>query len=598
MSIIVDSRNLDFILFEMLNLTDILNSEQFAHCDRAVVTQILDSAQRLAEDLYLPSAARLDASPPEFVNGGVEIMPEVQTALAAYAEAGLSAQAFDHALGGLQLPFSVSMAANGMFTAANLGISNYSMLTTAGAHLLAAFGTEEQKARYAVPLIEGRWSGTMCLSEPQAGSSLSDITTRAEPAGDGTYRISGTKMWISGAAHHMTENIVNLVLAKIPGGPAGVKGISLFIVPQRLVAEDGTVGEENNITLVGLNHKMGQRGTTNCLLNFGETGPTVGYLIGEPHRGLHYMFHMMNEARISVGHGATMSGLAGYLYSRNYARERLQGRRIGQKDPQSPQVPLVEHADIRRMLLAQKAQVEGALALCSYCGLLVDQQALADGNERDDLTLLLEVLTPIAKSWPSEHCLEANKLAIQILGGAGYTLDHPVERFYRDNRLNHIHEGAYGIQGIDLLGRKVRMAGGRGRDLLVARITETIEQASVVPALADFARQLTTALEAFQRATDASLACDNQERALANATLYLDATGTVVVGWLWLWQALVAARALETGDAAPSAFYEMKITTCRYFFRYVLPLVHTGFALVEELDDVCLSWTPEQLEFV
>lgn len=477
MTIIVDRRNLDFLFYEMFGLEAVLSAEIFAHCDRAVVEQIVNAAQRLAEDLYLPSAARLDACPPSFVNGEVEIMPEVGKALAAYADSGLSAQLFPHEQGGLQLPYSVGMAVNGMFIAANLGIYNYSMLTTAAAHLLLAFGTDEQKARYARPMIKGQWLGTMCLSEPQAGSSLADITTRAEPADDGTYHLFGTKMWISGAGHRITENIVNLVLAKIPGGPGGVKGLSLFIVPQRLVDEEGKVGEDNHITLVGLNHKMGQRGTTNCMLNFGESGPTVGFLVGQPHQGLRYMFHMMNEARIGVGHGATMSGLAGYLYSREYAKNRTQGRRIGQKDPHTPQVPLIEHADVRRMLLAQKTQVEGALALCFFCFLLVDRHALAQGDEKKDLELLLEILTPIAKSWPSEHCLEANKLAIQILGGAGYTHDHPVERFYRDNRLNHIHEGTYGIQGIDLLGRKVRMAGGRGLALLVSRIEETIREA-------------------------------------------------------------------------------------------------------------------------
>lgn len=523
-------------------------------------------------------------------------LQEVEAALTAYAKAGFPAQMFTHEHGGLQLPYTVGMTVNGMFLAANLSIANYSMLTTAAAHLLVTFGTDEQKARYATPMIAGRWTGTMCLSEPQAGSSLADITTRAELADDGTYHLRGTKMWISGAGHRLTENIVNLVLAKLPGGPAGVKGISLFIVPQRLVDEHGRVIADNNITLVGLNHKMGQRGTTNCMLNFGETGPTVGYLIGEPHQGLRYMFHMMNESRISVGHGATMLGLAGYLYSRQYAKDRAQGRRIGQKDPLSAQVPLIAHADVRRMLLAQKAQVEGALALCSFCSLLVDRQALAQGDEKADLALLAEVLTPIAKSWPAEYCLEANKLAIQILGGAGYTSDHPVERFYRDNRLNHIHEGTYGIQGIDLLGRKVRMAGGRGLALLISRIEETIKEATAVPALATYATSLKEALRLLNRATNATLAHSDLELGLANATLYLDATGLVVIAWLWLWQAVVSCKKLETGPPAQRAFYEAKLAACRYCFKYMLPCADIGFSLVEELDDTCFTLTPEQIE--
>lgn len=596
MTRIVDRRNLDFLLYEMFGLEEILAAEPYAHCDRAVVEEILNSAQRLAEDFYLPSAARLDANPPAFVSGQVEIMPEVGKALAAYADAGLSAQLFPHEQGGLQLPYAVGMAVNGMFIAANLGIYNYSMLTTAAAHLLVAFGTQEQKATYAAPMIKGEWLGTMCLSEPQAGSSLADITTRAEPAGDGTYRLFGTKMWISGAGHRITQNIVNLVLARTPGGAGGVKGLSLFIVPQRLVDATGKVGADNHVTLVGLNHKMGQRGTTNGMLNFGESGPTVGFLVGEPSQGLRYMFHMMNEARIGVGHGATMSGLAGYLYSRDYAKSRTQGRRIGHKDPRTPQVPLIEHADVRRMLLAQKTQVEGALALCFFCSLLVDRHALARGDEKQELELLLEILTPIAKSWPSEHCLEANKLAIQILGGAGYTHDHPVERFYRDNRLNHIHEGTYGIQGIDLLGRKVRMAGGRGLVLLVARIEQTIREASPLPALAPYAADLTVALQWLDRATKAATTHPDPELGLANATLYLDAAGAVVVAWLWLWQAVVACRKLEQSSPEQRAFYEAKIIACRYCFKSTLPGARIGFSLVEELDDTCFSLTSEQIE--
>ena len=595
MTHIVDRRNLDFLLFDTLGVGALFKTEAFAHVDRATVEHILDTAQRLAEQFYLPSAARLDAEPPKLVAGEVKIMPEVEAALRAYADAGLSAQNFPHERGGLQLPSVLAMAVNGVFIAANIGISNYSMLTSAAARLLLAFGSEEQRRLYAAPMIAGRWTGTMCLSEPQAGSSLADITTRAEAVGDGSYRLRGTKMWISGAGHDMTENIVNLVLARLPDGPPGVKGISLFIVPQRLLNSEGEPAIGNNVTLVGLNHKMGQRGTTNAMLNFGETGPTVGYLIGEPHCGLHYMFHMMNEARIGVGHGAAMSGQAGYLYSRAYAQERLQGRRANGKDPTTPQVPLIAHADVRRMLLAQKTQVEGAIALCFYCAMLVDECVAADEEERADLELLLDVLTPIAKSWPSEHCLEANKLAIQVLGGAGYTQDHPVERFYRDNRLNPIHEGTFGIQGIDLLGRKVRLAGGRGLILLVGRIRRTIKDASSVAALSHWSDELSTAIDRLERATVVATSHPDPEIGLANATLYLDAAGTIVIAWLWLWQALVANAA---GEHQPErrAFHEAKIAACRYCFGHMLPAACQQLALVERLDDTCLAFTPEQIE--
>jgi alkylation response protein AidB-like acyl-CoA dehydrogenase len=370
---VVNRRDLDFLLFECLGVERLFSTARYGGLDRATVEGVFDTAQTIAEEKYLPFAAALDASEPKFVNGRVEIMPEVGEALRAYAEAGFFAAGVDETQGGLQLP----MAVNGMFTAANLGVANYAFLTLANANLIAAFGTEAQKRLFLPPMLEGRWFGTMCLSEPQAGSSLSDITTRAEPRGDETWRLTGSKMWISGGDHEIAENIVHLVLARTPDAPPGVKGISLFLVPRYRVEADGSLGARNGIELAGLNHKMGQRGTTNCLLNFGESGETIGVLV-ERHKGLAYMFHMMNEARIGVGHASVMSALAGFLYALDYARERRQGRRPQDKDPTSPQVPIIEHADVKRMLMAQKAAVEGGLALCTFCALLVDQQKASD----------------------------------------------------------------------------------------------------------------------------------------------------------------------------------------------------------------------------
>jgi alkylation response protein AidB-like acyl-CoA dehydrogenase len=592
MSRIVNRRDLDFLLFECFGVESLFSTDRYAGLDRATVDGLLDTAQALAEEKYLPFASALDANEPRFVDGKVEMMSEVGEALQAYAEAGFFAAGMDADHGGLQLPFVVTMAMNGMFSAANLGVANYSFLTIANANLIAAFGSDEQKRCFLPPLIEGRWFGTMCLSEPQAGSSLSDIVTRAEPRGDGTWRVTGSKMWISGGDHEITENIVHLVLARTPDAPAGVKGISLFLVPKHRVEADGALGPRNGIELAGLNHKMGHRGTTNCLLNFGESGETIGFLVGEQHKGLAYMFHMMNEARIGVGHGAAMSGLAGFLYSLEYARERRQGRRPQDKDPSAPQIPIIEHADVRRMLMAQKAAVEGALALCSFCALLVDQErSSADPAEKARLALLLDLLTPIAKSWPSEHCLEANKWAIQVLGGYGYTRDYPVERFYRDNRLNHIHEGAYGIQALDLLGRKVRMGDGAALKLLLARMDETIGKAEAEADLRAEAAALKAAAGALVEATATVLACVDLNVGLANATLYLDAFGQVVVAWLWLEQALAATRAM--GGEADHPFYAGKLAACRYFFRYDLPRAHAQFTLVRALDQTCLEIRPE-----
>ena len=335
-------------------------------------------------------------------------------------------------------------------------------------------------------MLAGRFSGTMCLSEPQAGSSLADIVTRAESRDDGTYRLFGSKMWISGGDHELTENIVHLVLAKIPGGPAGTKGISLFVVPKFLVDADGNIGQRNDVVLAGLNHKMGFRGITNTVLNFGEgrfrpggEPGAVGYLVGEPHRGITYMFRMMNEARLGIGMGAVALGYTGYLKSLEYARERPQGRPVTASDPSTPQVPIIDHPDVKRMLLAQKSYVEGALALGLYCARLVDLAHSAETDEeRDTTTLLLDILTPVAKSWPSQWCLEANNLAIQVLGGYGYTREYDVEQHYRDNRLNPIHEGTHGIQSLDLLGRKVTQRNGASLVAVGEAVADTIAAAA------------------------------------------------------------------------------------------------------------------------
>ena len=576
--------DLEFQLFDVLRVQEAAHG-RYVDYDRPVLSGVLDTAAQIAEAEFLPHAAKSDANEPRFVDGRVELIPEIAQALDAYRAAGFFGAGFDHDLGGMQMPETLRAAVGYLFSMADIGMSGYPLLTVAAANLLAEFASEEQKRLYLLPLIEGRWFGTMCLSEPHAGSSLADITTVARPLDDGSYAVSGRKMWISGGEQEITENIVHLVLAKIPGGAPGVKGISLFIVPKYRVDADGRPGERNGIVLAGLNHKMGYRGTVNTALNFGEAGPSIGWLIGEPGKGLAYMFRMMNEARIAVGMGATAIGAAGYQISLGYAQERLQGRTPDSKDPTSPQVPIIEHADIRRLLLAQKAAVEGSLALLLYAASLIDADKLSPDpdNER-----LLGLLTPIAKSWPSEFCLEANKHAIQILGGAGYTRDWPVERLYRDNRLNAIHEGAHGIHGLDLLGRKVVLEDGRALALWAERVRADIAAAG--PGLAEEA----AALEAHVAdclAVTAILTAEAARaprRGLANAGIYLDMMGHVTIAWMWLRQASVAERLLAAGEG-DAARLEGKRFACRYFFRYVLPQAATQRALLGTLDDVTLE---------
>jgi butyryl-CoA dehydrogenase len=595
MSMIVNRRDLDFVLYETLDLEAILKSERFADYDRESLDAMMDLCQSVAEDQFLPCAAKLDANEPQFVDGKVETIPELKEAINAYREAGLCTSAYDADVGGMQLPCIVDQALNGMFVCANNPAHIYLFLTQGVANMLNVCGSDKLKERYLPKLVEGEWFGTMCLSEPQAGSSLADIRSKADPLDDGSYKITGTKMWISGGEQDITDNIIHMVLAKIPGSPPGVKGISLFLVPKTRVNEDGSLGDSNNIALAGLNHKMGCRGATNCLLNFGESGDSIGYLVGEANQGLANMFHMMNEARISVGMSAVMSGLGGYLYSLDYARNRPQGRPLVNRNPEDPQVMISEHADIKRMLMTQKAFIEGAQTLIYYSAQLIDQKKLAaDSAALARIDLLLDLLTPICKSWPSEFCLEANKLAIQVLGGYGYTREYPVERLYRDNRLNHIHEGTWGIQGLDILGRKAQMQNGAAVAVLRDEIQITLDAAADRAGLASHCGQLSDALAQVEATIKAVSEADDSALALANATIFLDAMGHVVIAWMWLKQAVAATVGLDKGHEPDTAFYQGKLAAAQFFYRYELPKIQSNLAVVASLDSTCYDLASDQ----
>ncbi len=589
-SLLLSRRDVDFLLYDWLDVEALTKRERYAEHSRETFDAVLDLCAEIAAERFAPHNKLSDVAEPEFVDGRVRMPAEVKVALDAVAEVGLLAGGMDARVGGLQLPQVVQTACFAWFQAANIGTWSYAMLTIGNANLLLAHGSDEQIDTFVRPMLEGRFHGTMCLSEPQAGSSLADITCRAEPADAGTYRLFGTKMWISGGDHELGENIVHLVLAKITGGPPGVRGISLFLVPKHLPN-----GERNDVVLAGLNHKMGYRGTANTLLNFGEGGHlpggaagAVGYLVGAPNQGLAAMFHMMNEARVAVGAGAVALGYTGYLKSLDYARTRTQGRPPGAKDPTAPPVPLVEHADVRRMLLAQKAFVEGGLGLVLYCGKLLDEERTAATPEaRAHAHLMLEVLTPIAKSWPSQFCLQANDLAIQIHGGYGYTREYDVEQHYRDNRLNPIHEGTHGIQAIDLLGRKMAMAGGAGCAALAAAVRATVAAAEAAGAEA---AELGAALEAaLTRLVDTTTAIHGADvdvaTRLANASVYLEAAGHVVIAWVWLGQFLA------TGDR-DDAFHRGKRQAARYFYRFELPQVGPRFDLLARLDATTVETDP------
>ncbi|MCC7216853.1 MAG: acyl-CoA dehydrogenase [Burkholderiales bacterium] len=608
---------LSFLMYDWLEVEALTRRPRYADHSRETFDSVLETSERIAREKFAPANRRADAEEPAFDGERVRVPESTRDAVAAYRESGLLAAGHDYELGGMQLPYVVDMAANTFFAMASIGLAAFAMLTYANANLLMAHGSGRQRRAFGQPLLDGRWLGTMCLSEPQAGSSLGDIRTRAVADGPGAeadplgprYRLTGNKMWISGGEHDLSENIVHLVLAKIPDEsgklPPGPKGISLFIVPRVMVDAEGRLtGRRNDVALAGLNHKLGYRGIPNTLLNFGEgrfpvaadgtaeavRPGAVGYLVGAAGTGLASMFHMMNEARINVGMGAAMLGCAGYLASLDYARNRPQGRVDGSgKGADGPQVRIVEHADVRRMLLAQKAYAEGALALALLCARLVDEKRTGSSDEAHVAGCLLELLTPIAKSWPSEWCLEANSLAIQVHGGYGYTRDFPVEQYWRDNRLNMIHEGTHGIQANDLLGRKVRAGDGRGMALLLSRVAQTTARCRSHPALAAPARALSDAFAALNRAAAAAWADGDRRKALANSMPFLQAFGHSVLAWVWLDVAVAAQAALLAGAPRGESFYRGKLQAAHYFFRHELPRVHPWIAVVDACDTTSLD---------
>lgn len=591
-----DRRHYEFVLYEVLGVDRLCAWPRYAGHSRETFDAALDLAHRVALEKFHNHNRKADLEEPVMVDGRVRLIPEIGAGVAAYNDAGFCAALADEADGGMQLPFVVAQACDSLFSAANPGTIAYPALARAAANLLAAHASDDQKRRFMRPIIEGRWFGTMCLSEPQAGSSLSDIRTTAHAQPDGTYRLHGAKMWISAGDHELGDNIVHLVLARIAGAPAGVKGISLFIVPRFRVDAEGRRGERNDVQLAGLNHKLGQRASVNTFLKFGERGDCVGELVGEPHRGLAYMFHMMNEERIGVGIGALQQGYAGYLYSLRYARERRQGRHPDQKDPSTAPLPIIEHADVRRMLLAQKAWVEGAQLLSFHASMLVDRARDPDESVRRDSHLLLELLTPIIKAWGSEYALRANDHAIQILGGYGYTREYPVEQCWRDNRINPIHEGTNGIQALDLLGRKAMMQGGAALELMLGEVGRACAQAAADAELAPLARQLGAAARLAGETTREAagrMQAGQVREVLANAQHYMTLLGHLAVGWMWLWQATVALRALPGAHGADADFYRGKLQAARWFFACELPQVELAARLVREAEDSAFGMKAE-----
>ena len=586
-------RNLQFLLYEVFDSESLTQYPYYQDHARETFDMVLDSAEQISEKLLKPLLTEMDRKEPQLVDGKIKIHEGMFPILKKFGEDGWINAGFSYQEGGQQIPSTVLSSAAFIFQAANYSSSVFPFLTSGAANLIRSFGSQELKEMFTPKMYSGEWQGTMALTEPDAGSSLSDIATTAEPTeNEEIYKIKGQKIYISAGDHDGCDNVIHLMLAKIKGGPLGAKGISLFVVPQKRLEEkeDARKGgiiehrnpnieqqksnlENNDVITAGIYHKMGYKGAPIAHLMVGSNDNTLGYLVGEPHKGLTYMFQMMNEARIGVGMNATAIGTAAYYASLEYAKERPQGRLISDKDITKPQVQIIRHADVKRMLLFQKAVVEGSLALLIQCSIYADLASVTESEEREHYHLLLDLLTPIAKTYPSEMCCLTTSAAVQILGGAGYTTDFPVEQFYREARIHPIHEGTTGIHGLDLLGRKIIIKNGKSLQLLVAEILKTIEKASSINRLKSFAQKL----QAYLIKTDTvtkhllGLASKDLEIFLSDATLYLELFGIMTIAWQWLVQAIKAEEALLAGASGDNFdFYQGKIFTLRYFYEYEL----------------------------
>ena len=596
----ISLRNLQFLLYEHLDTTALTRYPYFEDHSRETFDMVLETGMRMGKGILFPALAEMDKKPPEFREGKVFVHPVVPIVMKACGDGGWIGAQAPYEFGGQQIPNTVMTAFRGIFSAANYSASVYPFLTTGAAHLLISFGAPPLIDTYVPKMFAGVWQGTMALTEPQAGSSLTDLKTTAFPQADGSYKIKGQKIFISCSDYESTENVVNLLLARIDGAPPGIKGISLFVVPKK--RPDGRGGlAGNDVTCIGIYHKLGYRGAPITQLAFGDNDDCRGWIVGEPHKGLRCMFQMMNEARIDVGMGAAAIASAAYYASLEYSRQRPQGRPVAGKDPLAPQVPIIDHADVKRMLLFQRAVVEGSLALIFQCARYVDLTLVTEGEEKERYELLLDLLTPVAKSYPSEMGILSVSQGLQCLGGYGYCDEFPLEQYYRDVRIHPIHEGTTGIQGMDLLGRKAVMKNGKALFLYLAELEKALAAGRAIPECAPAAEALAAAVETLKEVTTSltGIAMKGEiELFLADATLYLELFGTVAIAWQWLLQAVTAAKALAANPAEEDiAFYRGKIHTCRYFFAYELPKI-SGLAarLKESGDGITVAMKPEWFE--
>jgi len=575
--ILADRRDIDFVLHEQLNVGQLAEHELFADFNRKAIDMVINEARTLAVKEILPTQADGDRIGARFDNGKVTVPESFHKAWDALCEGEWIALTEDPEWGGQGMPRSVAVAAGDYLQAANFAFLMYATLSHGAGKLIEVFGNETQKKLFLKKLFSGEWTGTMLLTEPGAGSDVGALTTVATPNGDGTYAIVGNKIFISGGEHDLSSNIIHPVLARIEGAPAGTNGISLFLVPKIWVNDDGTLGEPNDVVCTGIEEKMGIHGNSTCTLSLGSKGKCRGVLIGDANKGMRAMFLMMNDARLMVASQAIACASAAYLYALNYARQRVQGRHLMKMlDKEAPGVPIIQHADVRRMLITMKVYVEALRSLSYFIAYCIDRQTTADDpDEKKRLQGIIDFLIPIAKAYASERAFDVCSLGVQVYGGYGYIREYPMEQLMRDCRITSIYEGTNGIQAMDLLGRKLGQNGGKPIIDLGEEIRNAISAASSVDKTSDIAEKLETVLiklEEVARHMGMTAMFGNLMGAAAHAHPFLEVCGDVVSGWMLLWRARVAAEALNNGGKKDQAFYEGQIKSAEFFAQNVLPV--------------------------
>ncbi len=569
---------LKFLLYNVHKVEDLLQKERFSEYDKTSIDIFIDSVKTFSDTALHPFIKEMDEKPSVFKDGNIYVHPQFENIIKGAGEMGLVGAIYDFDDGGMQLPSTIFHAAYFIMEAANNHVPGYFGLTAGSANLILSFGNQKLKDTYVPNMLDLTWGGTMCLTEPQAGSSLSDVTTLATPTDKDYYQIKGQKIFISAGDHQFSSNFVHLVLARIKGAPAGTKGVSLFVVPKNRPSENGEF-TYNDAAIAGEFEKMGQKGYCTTHIVFGDNNDCRGWLVGEANKGLSYMFQMMNEARIATGRMGAGIASAAYFSSLKYANERPQGRKLnksGKKNTDEEQTLIINHPDIKRMLFTQKAIVEGSMSLIFQTATYVDKEMTStNAEEKEKYNLLLELLTPIAKTYPAEQGIQSISNAVQILGGYGFCFDFMPQQYYRDIRIIALYEGTTGIQSLDLLGRKITMKKGKALELLAIEIQETITAASAFVDLKPYANTLLENLGLVQKVIGSLMPHaieGNYERFLADATVFMDFFGTIVIGWQWLKTAVIARQTIKDGNGnQPIAFYDSKIHTMKFFYTYEMP---------------------------